>query len=284
MMKEITVFMPVYNAENYLKTAIESVLSQSFGDFEFLIVDDGSTDGSRSIIDSFSDVRIKLICRSHDYIKTLNEGLRSAIGKYIVRMDADDIMLPARLEAQYSFMESHSEVDICGSYIRLFGDWNEEITWYPKVHNDITNLLLLKCPLANSSTCIRKSFLDENEIRYSGEYIYCEDYKFWVDAFKAGGIFANIPQILLLYRCHSDQVSSVHHTTQFDKSVLLKQEIVEWYIDHIDRQTVLGQSIVDTTLPVLQELVLYNICSPDTFSKIIFDIISNLRSRGIIKV
>lgn len=138
--------------------------------------------------------------------------------------------------------------------------------------------------MANSSTCIRKSFLDENSIRYSEEYIYAEDYKFWIDVFKAGGVFANIPQILLLYRCHSNQASSIHHTTQIDKSALLKQEVAEWYIEHINRQTILGQHIVEAVLPVLQELALHNICSPDTFNRIMLDIVSNLRTRGIIKM
>ncbi len=276
--------MPVYNAGIHLKEAIESVLSQSYRDFEFLIVDDGSTDDSRVIISSFSDERIRLVCSRHDYIETLNKGLENASGKYLVRMDADDIMLPERLSVQYTFMEAHPELDVCGSYIRLFGDWEEEITWYPTAHDDITNLLLLRCPVANSSTCIRKSFLDENRIRYSKEYIYSEDYKFWIDVLKAGGVFANIPQILLLYRCHSNQVSSIHHAAQTDKSMLLRYEVTEWYTGHIDRQTVLGRDIVDTVLPVLQELVLYNLCSSDTFNRIMFDIVSNLRIRGIIKV
>ena len=112
-MPEITVLMPVYNGEKYLRPAIESILNQTFSDFEFLIINDGSTDNSESIILSYKDERIRYVKNENNLklIKTLNKGIDLARGKYIARMDADDISLPTRLEREIEYMESHPE---CG--------------------------------------------------------------------------------------------------------------------------------------------------------------------------
>lgn len=98
---EISVVMPMYNAAPYLRACIDSVLSQSFKDFEFVIVDDGSTDDSVRIVESYNDSRVRLIKNEHDFIGTCNTYLKEAVGKYLVRMDADDVMPKDRLERQY---------------------------------------------------------------------------------------------------------------------------------------------------------------------------------------
>ena len=114
-MCEISVVMPVYNSGKYVNEAIRSVLAQSFDDFEFIIVDDGSTDNTQSIIHSFVDTRIKFIQNKHDFIGSLNRGMSSATGKYVARMDADDIMHIDRLKIQHAVMQRHSEITICGT-------------------------------------------------------------------------------------------------------------------------------------------------------------------------
>ncbi len=124
MNPKVTVLMPVYNAEKYLKTAIESILKQTFSDFELLIINDGSTDGSEEIIRSFNDKRIRLFNNEQNLgiIKTLNKGLNLAKGEYIIRMDADDISLPDRLELQVKYMEENPGIGISGTQARIFGD------------------------------------------------------------------------------------------------------------------------------------------------------------------
>ena len=125
----VSVLMPVYNVEKYIGEAIESILNQTFNDFEFIIIDDASTDNTVSVIEKFSDNRIKLI-RNETNIKlaaSLNKGLRIAQGKYIARMDGDDISLPHRFQKLYEFLENNPSVDICGSAMRVFG--NEETVW-----------------------------------------------------------------------------------------------------------------------------------------------------------
>lgn len=102
----VSVCMPVYNASRYLRECIDSVLSQTFADFEFLIADDGSDDDSAAIVESYADPRIRLIRREHGYIASLNCLLDEARGRYIARMDADDVMLPDRLRLQFDYMEA----------------------------------------------------------------------------------------------------------------------------------------------------------------------------------
>lgn len=109
---QVSVCMPMYNASKYLRECIDSVLAQTFKDFEFLIVDDGSDDDSVEIVKSYHDDRIRLIENTHDYIGSLNMLLDEARGKYIARMDADDVMMPERLQVQLEYMESHENIDI----------------------------------------------------------------------------------------------------------------------------------------------------------------------------
>ena len=116
----VTILMPVYNAELYLKRAIESILNQTYKNIEFLIINDGSTDNSLAIIKSYSDKRIVLIenDKNSGLIYSLNIGLKKASGKYIARMDADDISYPTRIQKQCAFMENHNEIGILGTFIQ----------------------------------------------------------------------------------------------------------------------------------------------------------------------
>lgn len=113
----ISVLMPVYNSEKYLNEAIESILNQTFVDFEFIIINDASNDNSENIIESYQDSRIKYFKNEKNLgvAKTLNKGLKLAQGKYIARMDSDDISLPERLYKQFKFMEVYNDIDVCGS-------------------------------------------------------------------------------------------------------------------------------------------------------------------------
>ena len=129
----VSVCMPVYNAARYLTECIDSILAQTFTDFELLIVDDGSTDNSRDIVRSYHDKRIRLIENRHDYIGSLNKLLDEAKGKYIARMDADDVMMPYRLAAQFGYMEKHIEVGVLGGGFQQIGQLHSKFKPLHKV-------------------------------------------------------------------------------------------------------------------------------------------------------
>ena len=139
----ISVCIPIYNASLYLRECIDSILSQSYKDFELLIVDDGSTDNSSAIVHSYNDPRIRLIQNNHNYIGSLNLLLKEAKGKYIARMDADDRMCPNRLQVQFDYMESHPKVDILGSGMQCFGE-NED-TCEPYRTGEVGVLEFMEC-------------------------------------------------------------------------------------------------------------------------------------------
>lgn len=117
----VSIVLPMYNAEKFVGECIQSILSQTYTNFELLILDDGSTDDSIKVVENFSDSRIRLIRREHDYIATLNCGLSESQGKYIARIDADDIMFPLRIEKQVDIMEYDENITICSSYTQVLG-------------------------------------------------------------------------------------------------------------------------------------------------------------------
>ena len=129
--QKATVLMPVYNAEKYVAEAIDSILNQTFNDFEFLIINDGSTDNSLDIIKSYDDPRITIINNETNLglSHTLNKGIELARGEYIIRMDADDISLSIRLEKQIEFMDSNQHIGICGSWIQTFDKSGNQSIW-----------------------------------------------------------------------------------------------------------------------------------------------------------
>lgn len=219
--------MPVYNAGKYIFESINSVLKQSFGDLEFIIVDDGSTDQTIDIINCFSDDRIKLIKKDHDYIASLNLGIRSSTGKYIARMDADDIMMPDKIEIQYNYMEANPEIDVCGTFVYFYaGNQLREYTYFEK-HDDIILSMILKCSICHPSVMMRRSSLEEKadiNCLYDSEYIYAEDYKLWIELIKKGFVFSILPEFLLKYRISADQVTCTKNEKMKQKASLVQMD------------------------------------------------------------
>ena len=204
----VSVVLSVYNGEKYLGEAIESILNQTYKNFEFIIVNDGSADRSLKIIKSYDDERIVLISRKNrGLIASLNEGIKKAKGKYIARMDADDISLPQRFIEQVSYMEEHKDIGVCGSWIEVFGENFNNKIWKLKTGNDVLKLMLLfAVPFAHPSVMIRKRILDEHKIIYDKIFLHAEDYKFWVDLSYYTN-FANIPKVLFRYRYVETSIS-----------------------------------------------------------------------------
>lgn len=203
MAPRITVLMPVYNGERHLKEAIESILNQTFKDFEFLIINDGSTDNSEQIILSYFDPRIRLINQDNQGLSnTLNKGIRLSNGEFVARMDQDDISLNNRLEEQVKFMDANSDIGICGTYAIIINEKGNNIgrAVYPSKHEDIRAQLLFSSSIVHPSVIFRKNIFINNNLEYlNGK---SEDYDLWLRAENITK-FANIDKFLFKYRADS---------------------------------------------------------------------------------
>ena len=207
---KVTVLMPVYNAEKYVGEAIESILNQTFRDFEFLIINDGSTDNSLGIIESYKDLRIKLVNNEKNLglSHTLNKGIELSEGEYIARMDADDVSLPGRLEKQVEFMDSHPHIGICGSWMQSFDQSGNKGIWqYPQTHDELLFLLFFNSCFAHPTVCLRKLILLESGLRYKQEFTPAEDYYLWSELVEVTRFF-NLQEVLLRYRLSETQMSN----------------------------------------------------------------------------
>ncbi len=207
----ISVVMPVYNAERYVADAIRSILEQTYSHFEFIIVDDGSTDGTIEIISTFAanDTRIRLICLAHGGgPRAANAGIAVARGKLIARMDADDVALPERFSVQLAWMHK-TGVEVCGSCAKRFGA-EDGLVWYPEAHEAISRELLFRVGILHSTALMRADILKKHPY---DEKTYHDDYELWT---RLAPIFrmGNVQQVLLKRRCHSQQ-SNVVYRDQF---------------------------------------------------------------------
>lgn len=205
-MPAISVLMPVYNAEQYLQEAITSILSQRFVDFEFFIFNDGSTDRSREIIASFNDPRIHFIDYSDNqgYVSLLNLGLQKAQGKYIARMDADDVAHPDRFQKQFDFLEENPEYIVCGTRFSIID--KQDVVVLPIENEDIKLKMLYITPFCHPSVMMRATTLQSHDIAYDEYYMPAEDHELWV-RLAGYGKFVNLPEVLLNYRIHDSNVS-----------------------------------------------------------------------------
>lgn len=213
----VTVLMPVYNGEKYLREAIESILGQTFRDYEFLIVNDGSTDRSAEIIGSYLDPRIRLVHNGTNsgLIFTLNRGLELAQGAFVARMDCDDISLPERLAKQVAFMDSHPEIGICGAWFRKFGTRKNKVVRWQTAPDAIRCGLLFDAMVGHPTVMMRSELLRKFGLRYDPDYKNAEDFELWARAAEYCTI-ANIGEVLLLYRVHPAQVTQKQSTGQWE--------------------------------------------------------------------
>lgn len=199
----VTVLMPLYNGACYVQAAVESILRQTWHNFELLIIDDGSNDAGPEIIHSIRDDRIVFLRNSENMgvAATLNRGLAVARGRYIARMDADDMSVPDRLQRQVDFMEAHPEVGISGGWVRFFG-FGASTTLRPPC-----DMKLLRCyalfenPFCHMTVIMRKSMMQKHNLLYNGHYSRSEDYELWSRAIHCFSL-ANIGRVLVSARQH----------------------------------------------------------------------------------
>ncbi|MDO1451018.1 glycosyltransferase [Rhodocytophaga aerolata] len=206
---KVSVVMPVYNGESYIKEAITSILYQTFIDFEFIIINDGSTDASVRIIESFKDKRIRLIHNDQNIglTATLNKGIDLAKGEYIARMDADDVSLEERLAKQVTFLDQNPDIGVCGTWFKIIN--TNQIIERPNSFEDIKLHLLCNNAFGHSTVMMRKSFLKNFGLLYNIDYRYAQDYELWVRCYAFFRL-ANISEVLVLYRLHNNQMTETY--------------------------------------------------------------------------
>ena len=236
---KISVVMPAYNADiRYLREAVESILNQSFRDFELIVIDDGSTNETRDYLSSLSDGRVRLI-RNQTNIgvtKSLNIGLRAARGQYIARMDADDLSLPERFEKQLAYMESHPETVMCGSAVQDIGD--ETRIRRSRIKDmdayRIKTLFYYPGPI-HPTMFIRRSILDAHGIEYDESLLYAQDYAFCAELGKLGNVEI-LRDVLLKRRIHPSRISRQHYEKQKQCSIRTQKKLLHALLDNVTEE------------------------------------------------
>ena len=207
-MKMVSVIMPAYNAEKYIAQAIESILGQTYGDFEFIIINDCSCDRTEEIILTYDDPRIVYLKNQQNLgvAKTLNKGLAMAKGEYIARMDADDIAMPERLAKQVAFLDGNEDVAVLGTNVETFNEAGTICTgWSATDPEQMKVDLLFACGLAHPSVMMRTEAIRQLG-GYDPEFNGLEDYELWCRVTEKYQI-TTLPDILLKYRIHGSQVT-----------------------------------------------------------------------------
>jgi len=243
----ISVVVPTYNAARYVAEAVASVLAQDFSDFELLLIDDGSTDDTASVVSQFAaDPRVRLLRneRNMGLIATLHRAYAECRGPLIARMDSDDICAPDRFSRQVAFLSAHPEVDIVGGAIRFFGNVAPNVFTFPTSHADIHPAMLFFCPLAHPALMFRRELLDRGLIRYDDAFRHAEDYHLWSRLLRQVKA-ANLPQVVLDYRLHAQQVSSDSSDKQYAASLRVRRQMLqECGIEPSDDEVALHESVI----------------------------------------
>jgi glycosyltransferase involved in cell wall biosynthesis len=223
----ISVILPVYNAEEHIAESLQSILNQSFNLFEVIVINDGSTDRTEEIVKSFDDNRIRYYKNEKNIklIDTLNLGLQLTRGKYIARMDADDIALSNRFENQVEFLENNPDYGLIGSYAQEFGD-STNVVKYVVDDEDIRYAFLTHNPFVHSSVMFRSSLIKKYNLQYDKRWLHVEDYDFWIKllGYTKG---KNLPEIFVNYRVHNSQISFQFRDLQLKNTRLLQQQYLE---------------------------------------------------------
>ena len=221
----VSVIMPAYNAALYIEEAIDSVISQSFSNWELIIINDGSTDATADIIakKTKKDSRIKCINQQNKrQSKARNFGISCALGTYIAFLDADDSIFPDRFTKQVAFLESNNEIILCGSWFRIMN--TDRVIKLPEKHEDIKLALLQGNCFANSSVMVRKRILDELPLIFDNSKEPAEDYDLWARLIFKGKLH-NIQEVLLSYRTHANQLSNKQNRIQKQSAFETKRNL-----------------------------------------------------------
>lgn len=224
----ISVIMPVYNTEEaMLREAIESILNQSYRNFEFIIINDASDENTTAIIDTYKDKRIHHIINEKNLgiTKSLNRGLDLVTGKYIARMDSDDISLPQRFERQLEYMEKNRNVAVLGSVAQIIG---EDTVIFHRYSEDY-EVMRIRLSFSNVGVIHPTAFLRREmvgKLRYDEGILKGQDYEFWTRCIECGELKV-LPEILLKYRIHTNQISVKSNAKQAEYTDVIRLRMLE---------------------------------------------------------
>lgn len=210
--------MPIYHTEPWLREAVDSILAQTYTDFELIALDDCSPGDAEKILDTYTDSRI-VRYRGEQNVglaNILNHGLDIARGKYIARMDSDDLSLPTRLAVQVAYLEAHPDIDLCSTAMQLFGSRSE--LWVRSQDPEKVKIdALFHSPILHASSLWRRERFEAHRLRFDQQYVPAEDYRLWTQALLCGLRLVNLPAPLYLYRIHPQQATS--HTSPREQEV-----------------------------------------------------------------
>jgi glycosyltransferase involved in cell wall biosynthesis len=223
----VSVILSTRNNELYIEEAIESILNQTFIDFEFLIADDGSTDNTVEKLIKLSqrDERIKLSIfnKNSGLPYRLNNLIKKSAGKYIARMDGDDISLPNRLMRQVQFLEANPDYGLVGTFVQLIGIANHKIWEYPISHDEIVSHMLFYNCFAHPSVMLNKNLIRHHNLFYNTQLAKIQDYDLWVRCSRKFKV-ANIPEVLLNYRLEIEDIKNKYWKEDYQHVIQLIRE------------------------------------------------------------
>ena len=227
----LTVLMPTYNVGPYVKEAVESVLNQTFTDFQLLVVDDCSTDDTVAVVRSLSDPRIRLVEneRNVGLSENLNRGLELIDTELFARMDGDDIALPHWLASEVAALDANPDAGVCGGGFERFGSI-QSLVRFPEEHNEIAANMLFECTIIVPT--VRMEVVRHNNLRYRSDAFPAEDYRFWADCLRVTRMH-NVDDTLFRYRMHPTQICSSRREEQQRKVAEVRRYMLQWLSDEL---------------------------------------------------
>lgn len=233
-MPQTTILMPTYNCSKYIEQAIASTIRQDYADFELIIIDDGSNDNTLQVVKGFTDNRIIYLKNeiNQGIVKTLNAGIKVAKGKYIARMDADDVMLGNRLEEQINFLESRPDHGMVGGWYKIMDETGKLLDSLQTLqnHDDIKLGLLFRNQFAHPTVTMKTSLV--KKLKYKQDFLYTEDYDLWCRMSEISKV-ANLPDFYLSYRWYSNNTCNTKQKELKNTVVkLLSRELDKYEIIH----------------------------------------------------
>ena len=227
----VSCFIPAFKGMPHLQEAVESIRQQAFGDWECIVIDDASTDGTWSYLQSLDDPRFvvhRMPANSH-VAATSNLAQQLARGQYLARLDQDDRAVPERLALQVAYMQAHPDVTVCGGWMQLFGE-HQGLAHAPQDDAHIkANFLMAMGNIANPASMVRLDFLRQHRLYSDPQFPLSCDYGLWVECMLRGARFANLPQVLTHYRIHGQQGS--RHLAEVRRGVQRIRTLIlhHWY-------------------------------------------------------
>lgn len=269
---KVSVLMPVYKTAAYLQEAVDSILAQTFTDYELIILDDGSPDNAEEVLDRYDDPRIVRYHGMHNegLANVLNVGIGMARGEYIARMDSDDISLPNRLQVQIEYLEEHTDVDLCSCAMQLFGA--HEGLWRRDADPDKVRIAaLFFSPVLHASSLWRREAFEVRGLRFDQSTVPAEDYDLWCRALVEGLRLVNLPDALYLYRIREGQATADTSLTSSKERDIRSRYFRASFPHASDKMEADFLALPDLPRPrmalLFLRLTLQNLCHPSLHSK-----------------